>query len=175
MALITYTVGALGRPLTAAEFDANIENIAAYIQALETRVTTPGAVVWRGDWNSSLTYSQGEGVTDAPKAYIALQTVPPGTATSDTDYWEPLSQGSAPVYVDFLIADWDAAVGGYHSMTFFGSWHLKETPVIQIFALDGTDLDIVSVDRVRVASNGDITIRVPDSPDGRFDGRIVIA
>lgn len=71
--------------------------------------------------------------------------------------------------------DWGTASGGYYSITVLvGSHKAGTSPTVQIFELTGSDYDMVQVDRIRVNSSGDITIRVPETPDGRFTGKIVV-
>lgn len=71
--------------------------------------------------------------------------------------------------------DWGSATGGYYTITVLASTHKAGiSPTIQIFELSGSDYDMVQVDRIRVNSSGDISIRVPETPDGRFEGKLVI-
>lgn len=71
---------------------------------------------------------------------------------------------------------WGAASGGYHSITLLASVHERgTTPIFQIEEGSAAPFTLVQVDQVTVNSSGDITFRVPSSPDGRFAGRIKVA
>lgn len=75
----------------------------------------------------------------------------------------------------FTVANWTGPVGGFYFITILENTHDKGTdPGVQLFELSGVDYIQVEVDRVRVNSSGDIEIRVPDSPDLRFNGKIVV-
>lgn len=71
--------------------------------------------------------------------------------------------------------DWGAASGGYYTITITEATHGKGTkPIVQIYELVSGVYEQVDVDRLGIAANGDVTIRVPESLDTRFTGRITI-
>ena len=70
---------------------------------------------------------------------------------------------------------WGTASGGYYTMTIAAVTHGRGTnPGIQLGRQSGSDYIDVGVDEVKKAANGDISIRVTESPDGRFAGRAVV-
>jgi len=70
--------------------------------------------------------------------------------------------------------DWGTAVGGYYTITVSAVTHgMGTNPVIVIKELTGSDFITVDVDRILVLANGDTSIRVPETPNCRFAGRIV--
>lgn len=85
--------------------------------------------------------------------------------------------GSSSPYTQLFnsTSDWGSASGGYYSISITQSTHEKGTsPSIQIFELVGSDYEQVDVDTVLVSSTGDITIKVTQTLDTRFAGKIVI-
>jgi len=70
--------------------------------------------------------------------------------------------------------DWGTAVGGYYTITVSAVTHgMGINPVIVIKELTGSDFVTVDVDQILVLANGDTSIRVPETPNCRFAGRIV--
>lgn len=84
--------------------------------------------------------------------------------------------GGGDVYeLAFTIASWGSAVSGYYYITVTQGTHDKGlSPGVQIFEEDGSDYVLVNVDEIKVMANGDVAIRVPETPDLRFDGRLII-
>lgn len=86
--------------------------------------------------------------------------------------------GSAPVNYYSLFnstTDWGAASGGFYTITIPSSTHGKgNNPMVEIFELNGGNYEKVFVDQVLISAIGDISFRVPSSPDLRFIGKIVI-
>lgn len=71
---------------------------------------------------------------------------------------------------------WTGPAGGFYSRTITAATHLQGVlPSIEIYLYDGTKSTSVVVDTLEVAANGDVTIKVPDTPDLRFRARIVIS
>lgn len=80
-----------------------------------------------------------------------------------------------PYSQTFLTATWSGPSGGYYTITILESTHGKGTdPGVEVYETSGTDDDQVTIDRIRVNSSGDVELRVPSSPDLRFDGKVVI-
>jgi hypothetical protein len=70
--------------------------------------------------------------------------------------------------------DWGSASGGYYTFTTTAVTHGRGTsPIFSIEESNASDYIKVSVDRALINSSGDLSIRVPDSPDLRFAGRII--
>lgn len=70
--------------------------------------------------------------------------------------------------------DWGSAGDGYYTITVPATTHKAAAATVQVFESSGPDYDSIIPDRIRVTSVGDVQIRVPETPDGRFAGRIVI-
>lgn len=71
--------------------------------------------------------------------------------------------------------DWGSPVGGYYTWTLLQSTHLMGTnPNFIIEEVDGSDFNEVRCDQAKVLANGDIALRVTQTPDGRFAGRITV-
>lgn len=70
---------------------------------------------------------------------------------------------------------WGVPSGGMYTISIPQSTHLKgSTPNVRIEALIASDYVEVEVDELRMAISGNISIKVPSSPDARFEGRITI-
>lgn len=84
--------------------------------------------------------------------------------------------GSGTPYSElFNIANWGSAVGGYYTITILASIHGKGTsPGVQVFLSNTGNYELAEVDLVSVNGSGDVTIRVLEIPDLRFNGRVVI-
>ena len=88
-----------------------------------------------------------------------------GGSTGATTYVQTFDASSA----------WGSASGGFYTITITAGTHSKGVnPQVQIFENNSGSFDDVDVDRLRVDSSGNITFRVPDSPDSRFAGKINI-
>lgn len=71
--------------------------------------------------------------------------------------------------------DWGDAVGGFYSINILATAHkMGEFPIVQIHEASGLGFDVVHVSDVKITTVGDVTIRVPAAPNGRFIGRVVI-
>ena len=71
--------------------------------------------------------------------------------------------------------DWGSAAGGYYTITITAATHGRGTsPNAEFYETDGTDQIAVMPDRVLVAANGDVSFRVPEDPDLRYAGKVVI-
>jgi hypothetical protein len=65
--------------------------------------------------------------------------------------------------------------GDYYTLTVDEATHQRGTsPTRIIEELDGSDYNEIIPDNLNVASNGDVTIRVMKTPEGRFAGRITL-
>lgn len=100
--------------------------------------------------------------------------------TGNFDYYEasggPGSQ--SPNYVQTFNAttDWGSPSGGFYTITIPLASHAKgNNPVIQIFELIGSDYDIVDTTTFIDSGTSAISIKALQSPDSRFQGKIVIS
>jgi len=94
---------------------------------------------------------------------------------------EPMEAQGATVATRYTedhdaTTDWGSASAGYYTITILASTHGRgTTPKPQFFESDGgTGFDEVAPDKVNIASNGDISFRVPDDPDLRYAGRVIV-
>lgn len=72
-------------------------------------------------------------------------------------------------------SDWGSASGGFYTITVLQTTHLVGTsPAVSLFELDSGDHVLVNVDEVRVNTSGDVSFRVPETPDLRFAGKVII-
>jgi hypothetical protein len=101
--------------------------------------------------------------------------------TSNFDYYVS-GGGPAPTqtpnYVETFNAttDWGSPVGGYYTITIPLVTHSKgSNPVIQIFELVGTDYDVVDTTLFIDSLTGAISFKALETPDSRFQGKIVIS
>ena len=70
--------------------------------------------------------------------------------------------------------DWGVAGGGFYTIEVTAITHGRGTmPTVQTEKLTGSDYYKVDTDRCLILANGDVQIRVQDSPDLRFAGRLL--
>jgi hypothetical protein len=86
---------------------------------------------------------------------------------------------AARFVVNFLTADWPAAVSGRRELTSTQAAGLGAathdrgtTPEFTVWEKSGTDYDKVTLDRERTNSSGDILLRIINGDE--FDGRVII-
>jgi hypothetical protein len=74
------------------------------------------------------------------------------------------------------MINWGTASGGYYTLTILASTHGKGTsPAVQVFeSIGGGNYDLVIPETIRINSSGDISIIVPEIPDLRFIGKVII-
>ena len=89
-----------------------------------------------------------------------------------------LSTVTTPAYQQAITAagSWGAASGGEYTITVTAATHKKGTTpsIVQVWEDEGTE-HALSVARVEIVdASGNVQIKVSETPDGRFDGRIVI-
>jgi hypothetical protein len=85
--------------------------------------------------------------------------------------------GGGAVYSETFNAsgDWSGPSGGYYTITVLEATHEQgTTPMVQVYELVGALYEQVDVDRVAINGSGDVTIRVTENIDTRFEGRITI-
>jgi hypothetical protein len=69
--------------------------------------------------------------------------------------------------------DWGSADGGYYTFTFTHNLDLSHTSIAVLDMTTGEDA--VQVDRARVVDNNSVSIRVTETPDLRFAGRVIVS
>lgn len=71
--------------------------------------------------------------------------------------------------------EWGTASGGFYTITVTEATHGRGVqPLVTIQELSGSDYINVSPHSILILANGNISISVPDSPDLRFAGRMII-
>jgi len=71
--------------------------------------------------------------------------------------------------------DWGSASGGNYTITILASTHGKGTnPIVQILELNGSDYETIVVSH-KLNASGDISVLVSDTPDLRFNMKIIIS
>lgn len=88
---------------------------------------------------------------------------------------EASSGGDGPfVYLFNATTDWGSPSGGYYNIVVTEAVHGKGLqPSADLYELNGITYEEV-YGAIVVAANGNVTISVPQSPDLRFEGRILI-
>ena len=117
----------------------------------------------------------GGGPVDA----IDVSVTPVGnlTSTNVQDALEEL-QGDIDHFTSSFnnTTDWSGPSAGFYTITYLESAHLKgANPQVMIAEVDGINFNIVDVDRIQINASGDIVIRVNETPDLRFNGKIIIS
>ena len=85
---------------------------------------------------------------------------------------------AAERYVSGFTAttEWGTAAGGYYTITITSATHgIGSNPVVSVQQLTGSDYLVVDVDELKIFANGNISIKVPETPNLRFAGRVVIS
>jgi hypothetical protein len=129
------------------------------------------------------------------KTYDAVTPVLRKTVTPDRAYEFTLVDNSTDEgvwYVNFLeeadtlatarftstfdaTTSWGTASGGYYTQTITQATHTRGTsPQVDVFEVSGSDFVKVELDELKVLANGDVEMRVPESPDCRFAGKVVM-
>ena len=83
---------------------------------------------------------------------------------------------SAPYTSSFdATTSWGSASGGFYTITVTAATHGKgATPIFQLYELSGSDYLAVGVYQASFNGSGDISIKVPETPSGRFAGLLVV-
>lgn len=86
------------------------------------------------------------------------------------------SSGPAERYTQlFTNATWGSPSGGYYTITVTQATHGKtDTPEVSVYEQDGLEFVKVQVQDLRINASGDVSISVPETPDLRFNGLILI-
>ena len=99
--------------------------------------------------------------------------------TGNFDYYE--SSGGPGVQTPnysqtFIVGDWSGPVSGYYSLVILAATHGKGlNPVVQTFLLNGSDYEEVETSITVDQLTGNVTLGVVETPDGRFEGKVIIA
>lgn len=72
--------------------------------------------------------------------------------------------------------DWGVASGGHYSISIGAATHGKGiNPIVQVYELNGAAYEIVTVAVSVEVLTGNVVIGVVDTPDSRFEGKIIIS
>lgn len=87
--------------------------------------------------------------------------------------------GSGPavryIYSFNNTTDWGSPSGGYYTIIILAGIHNQGLdPQVMVFEQVGLLFEYVTVDQLALNASGDISIRVPDSPDLRFTGKLIV-
>lgn len=83
--------------------------------------------------------------------------------------------GSNPAYVNnFIVGDWSGPSLGEYTITILATTHdMGTNPMVQVFEKVGVDFEEIEV-AVEVTDAGDVIIKVTETPDLRFEGKVLI-
>jgi hypothetical protein len=136
---------------------------------------------------TSLRYARADHIhpTDTSRAAVASPTftgtpaAPTAAAGTNTTQLATTAfvQTALNKYVQTFNAttDWGSAAGGFYTITVVAGTHGKGTAVdVRLEEGSGADWIRTMADQEIVRSTGNVEIKVTDSPDGRFAGRIII-
>ena len=70
---------------------------------------------------------------------------------------------------------WGSASGGYYTITLPQATHTRGvSPQVDTFEESGSDYIQVEGDELKILANGNVELRVPETPDCRFAGKMVL-
>jgi hypothetical protein len=77
------------------------------------------------------------------------------------------------VTASFTTADFVLVVDQY-IFTVIAADHLKDDPLVTVYEVNGSDFDEVTAS-IKILANKDVQLIVPQSPDVRFNGKLIIS
>ena len=97
--------------------------------------------------------------------------------TGKLDLVDSSQTTQSPNYTEtFVSGDWVGPSSGFYTLSILGATHGKGiNPLIQVYELNGGDYELVDVSTSVDSLNGDVTLGVVETPDERFDGKIIIS
>lgn len=136
--------------------------------------------VWRDEANDVLTGTRvifGATSTDQkylPAAPLQWLVVPGSTKEALDSLSDKVALINTSKYVKTVaIIDWGAAISGEYILTIPFSTHSKPNPIVSCMEQNGTDFEVIYPS---ITINGDdVIIKVLETPDTRFIGKIYIA
>lgn len=173
--------GALGTPSSGVLTNATGLPISTGVSGLGTGVATFLATPSSANLASAVTDETGTGalVFASSPALAGTPTAP--TASTGTNTTQIATTAFVQTaFIKYALTfnattDWGSAVGGYYTITVTAATHGRgTTPAIRVEELSGADYFRTIADQEIVRSTGNVEIKVSDSPDGRFAGRILI-
>lgn len=150
--LVYSALDGIGFKLVASSFDGSSMSI-----------QTPDGQI---DGTNVLTFTSSNGTID----------ISSNNLTGEVDFRVTPAGGAerVPYPVHFVISDWVLDVDAYRIDVTAANHLLGMNPTVNVFELDGMDFDEVETG-LELNSAGDITITVPQTPDLRFDGKIIVS
>lgn len=91
-------------------------------------------------------------------------------ATSTIDFVAVGGGGGSNYSLDFLIADWGTPSGGFYTISVPFLTHLHANPSVSV--LEAGEEVFVNVD---IDGSNNVSITIPENPDVRFDGTLIIS
>jgi hypothetical protein len=80
----------------------------------------------------------------------------------------------SPFISTFIVADWSGPVSSEYTLSIPESTHGKgSNPTITLYEYNGSEYELVDA-FIQINTNGDIAIKVPETIDSRFDGKLII-
>ncbi len=177
----TLTTPVLGTPSSGTLTNCTGLPVSTGISGLGTGVATFLATPSSANLAAALTDESGTATvafTGSP-AFTGTPTAPTASTGTNT------TQVATTAFVASTVAkysstfnattSWGSASGGFYTITIAAGTHNKGTaPAVRVEEGSGADWIRALVDQEIVRSTGDVEIKVSDSPDGRFAGRILI-
>jgi hypothetical protein len=73
------------------------------------------------------------------------------------------------------LGDWGSPVSGQYSLTILASTHgMGPNPIVEVLEDMTTHFEVVIPDMIKINASGDVTVVVPETPDLRFLGKVLI-
>lgn len=108
----------------------------------------------------------------------ALTLLDNGTAAGTWHANKLESTSTAARYSETFDAttDWGTAASGYYAVSVDAATHgVSSHPSVKLYEADGSDYVEVLPDRTKILANNNVEIRVTETPDARFAGKLVIS
>jgi len=157
-------------------------------------VVMPDATTLANGWSIVVMADAASGASVNVKSYHAVTPVLIKNILVGRAYRFSLVDGTASAgvwHIDFLeeadliasaryvgsfnaTSDWGSPSGGYYTYTLAQSTHLRGTSPSVSLLLGPAPYSRVGCDLLTIAANGDVAIRVPQVPDLRFAGEMIL-
>lgn len=144
-------------------------NLSLSLNALAS-TDTDGDIELSPNGDGNVVLSAGLVLADSANEVAGLVRFNSGDAeVYDGASWLSLTGSVAEKYIqeddDQTAADtaWGSASGGYYTRSIPFSTHGITNPAVKVYEMSGTDRDEVYLDRIRIAANGDISLRISDA------------
>ena len=173
--------GVLGTPSSGTLTNCTGLPISSGVSGLGTGVATFLATPSSANLAAALTDESGTATVafTASPALTGTPTAPSAAVGTNTTQIATTAfvQTTVAKYVQTFNAttDWGTAAGGLYTLTITAGTHGKGTsPAVRIEEGSGADWIHTLVDQEIVRSTGNVELKISDSPDARFAGRVLI-